>query len=233
MDFPSRGRALLEKIHYWKTRNRAGTTDRYAAVLEAEGMNEKLLNLRRLLLNCCSPQKHLSSEFARELLDTLRVEEANLPVCTAQASFLTERNIPILDRFVAQFFSRTVSPEVLRFRISDSLSFDMCRVFKDAHPVDFILEDDGTDTCKPRLAVYEEKSYRHNLDLFAFKLMPELDRLADELRVKHVMYQDVIHGEQKEFTAVDVEMAVFSFGTANRSYFECWYESEPTTLSLN
>jgi hypothetical protein len=230
LDFSRLGRPVLRKIHHWKTRNQGGTTEKYNVALNAEGIKEKLVGLQKML---SPPQRPVTAEFVCELLDTLRISYANLPVCSAQASFLTERTIPILDRFVAQFFSPTVSPRILRYTISDNSRFNMRRVFMDFQPMNFIIEDDGTNKCKPRLAVYEEKNYNHNRDVFAFTLIPDLDRIAGELREKRVTYQDAIHAEQKEFTAVDVEMAVFTFGMANEHYFRCWYESKPETLSLS
>jgi hypothetical protein len=106
----------------------------------------------------------------------LRVYGANLPVCSAQASFLCNRAIPILDRFVAQFYSLTLSPEILHFSKSN-----MVDVLRNINTVRFMIEDDGTHRCIPRLAVYGSRNYARNQDLFVFELLPELHRIAKEL----------------------------------------------------
>ena len=220
-DLSSLGKTLLQKIHHWKTQNRGKTTDKYIQVLDKD--MQIIPNLQKISFPVSRP---ISLQFVKELIDVLRVKYANLPVCTAQVSFLCNRTVPILDRFVAQFFSRTVSPEILRFT-----RFDMREVLRDITPISFVIEDDGTHKCRPRLAVYQQQNYDHNRDLFVFKLLPELNSIAEALNNQQVTYQD-IYGEPKEFTSVDVEMAVFAFGTQNRRYFQCWYERQPTHLDL-
>ena len=214
------GKPLLQKIHHWKTQNRARTTEKYAEILR--GNEEIIPSLQKLLPVSSS----LSPDFVKKLIDALRIGYANLPVCSAQASFLCNRALPILDRYVAQFFSHTVSPAIL--------SFDKCNmsaVLRDISTLGFVIEDDGTHKCIPRLAVYQPENYARNRDVFACELLPELNRIADELNDSNVTYQD-IYGKPKGFSSVDVEMAVFAFGTQNRRYFECWYREQPTSLGL-
>lgn len=220
-NLPSSEKLLLQKIHYWKTQNRGGTTDKYVRILEKD--TQIIPNLQKLF----SVWKTMSLDFIKELIEVLRVEYANLPVCSAQVSFLCNRAVPILDRFVAQFFSWTVSPEIL-----SSIQFNMHEVLRDITPISFVIEDDGTYRCIPRLAVYHNtQNYVRNRDLFVFELIPELNHIAKTLNNQEVTYQD-IYGKSKEFTNVDVEMAVFAFGTQNRRYFQCWYEGQPAHLDL-
>ncbi|MDH5694911.1 MAG: hypothetical protein OEZ47_17575 [Gammaproteobacteria bacterium] len=217
----SLGKPLLQKIHFWKTQNRGRTTDKYAQILDN---NTKIIpNLQKLLFSVSKPT---SLQFIEELISVLRIKYANLPVCSAQISFLCNRTVPILDRFVAQFFSRTVSPRILDFA-----QFNMREVLRDITTVSFVIEDDGTYRCRPRLAVYQKQNFVRNRDLFVSKLLPELNRIAKELNNQQVTYQD-IYGKPKEFTGVDVEMAVFAFGTQNRHYFQCWYEGQPIYLDF-
>lgn len=143
-DLSSLGKPLLQKIDYWKTQNRGRTTDKYIRILDKD--TQIIPNLQKLLFPVSRPK---SLQFIKELIDVLRVKYANLPVCSAQTSFLCNRAVPILDRFVAQFFSRTVSPEILSFA-----RFDMPEVLRDITPVSLVTEDDGTHKCRPRLAVY-------------------------------------------------------------------------------
>jgi hypothetical protein len=219
-DLNSLGKPLLIKIHFWKTQNRGKTTETYAQMLNKN--TEIIPNLQKLF----SVSRPLSLEYIKELIDNLRVYGANLPVCSAQASFLCNRAIPILDRFVAQFYSLTLSPEILHFSKSN-----MVDVLRNINTVRFMIEDDGTHRCIPRLAVYGSRNYARNQDLFVFELLPELHRIAKELNDSHVTYQD-IYGKLRGFSCVDVEMAVFAFGTQNRGYFQCWYEEQPTRLDL-
>jgi hypothetical protein len=216
----SLGKPLLEKIHRWKTQNRGKISDKYASILHND--TELIANLQKMF----PVSRPLSLGFVKDLVDVLRIECANLPVCSAQASFLCKRAVPILDRFVAQFFSKTVSPRILSLN-----QFAMRDVLRDIRPVSFVIEDDGTLSCRPRLAVYQRQNYVLNRDLFAFELLPELDRIAKALNNQQITYQDTF-GRPKEFASVDVEMAVFAFGTQNRCYFECWYRKQPTCLDF-
>lgn len=212
---------LLIEIHRWKTNNQKRISDRYQKVLMDDTKVVSFLQSKLPLKSLT-----LSPEFFKELLDTLKIKYCNLPICSAQASFLLNRELPVLDRFVAQFFSLTVSEGVLNYN-----QFDMNNVLRDIHPIRFRIEDDGTGRCVPRLAVYQHWSYRTNRFLFISQLTPELIRIAKSLSEKEVKYLD-IHDHAQDFSCVDVEMAVFAFSTKNRHYFECFYDRSPTRLNL-
>ena len=213
---------LLVKIHRWKTRNRSGITDDYQiALANSPGL---VRNLKRTLLR----QPSLNSDIANDLIGILRVENSNLPVCTAQVSFLSGRRFPILDRFVGQFFAQVVSRRILELPM-----FDMREVFRDIRPIPFIIEDDGSGKCKPRLAVYHNSNYERNRELFIHQLIPELDGIAKALNNERVGFRSV-NGEPMPFSSVDVEMAVFAFGTQNKEFFQCFYgESRPSILRVD
>ena len=212
---------LLVEIHQWKTNNQRGISKKYGEVLAKDTKVAPFLQS-----NFPLQSSTLSPTFFRKLLDTLKIRNCNLPICSAQASFLLNRKLPILDRFVAQFFSLTVSKHIL-----DYSQFDMNDVLQDIHPIVFKIEDSGTGLCIPRLAVYQRLSYEKNRYLFINQLIPELIRIAELLNKEEVKYED-IHGITRDFSCVDVEMAVFAFATKNRHHFECFYDKSPTKLSF-
>ena len=218
-DLATAGKALLCNVHQWKTKNQRGITNKYSQVLDE---NSNLIPDLQELFPAPIP---LTSQFIKKLLDTLKIKYCNLPICSAQASFLCHRTIPVLDRFVAQFFSKTLSPTIL-----DMVEFNMRQVLSDFSLIGFKIENDGTHRCKPRLAVYQRWGYQNNRDLFVYRLIPELDRIAEQLNEQQIAYLDMNDSPQ-EFTRTDVEMAVFAFGTQNRLYFECWFDGQPPTLS--
>lgn len=207
----SLGRALVH-IHGWKTGQQRGITRKYEESLR------KRRELLTHLLGFLPSTQLVTPDFFSSLLDDLRIPFCNLPVCSAQASFLLDRLTPIIDRFVAQFFSIKVSRSILELQ-----GYDMNRIFQDIVSVPFEIEDDGRGICVPRLAVYGNSCYRSNRDLFVRNLLPELRRIARVLN-NEGMYFRGIDRVNHEFTDVDVEMAVFAFGTQNRRYFECFYE---------
>jgi len=212
----------LVSIHRWKTQNQSGITDRYRIVLAKSPKSVR--NLKRVLLT----HPPLNSDIANDLIGILRMKNSNLPVCTAQVSFLCGRRFPILDRFVAQFFARVVSPRILELPM-----FNVREVFRDIRPIPFIIEDDGTGKCKPRLAVYQNSNYERNRELFIHQLIPELDGIAKALNNEQVEFRSV-NGESMQFSSVDVEMAVFAFGTQNKEFFQCFYSGNtPPSLRLD
>ena len=212
---------LLIDIHRWKTNNQRGISERYDRVLTD---NVEVVPFLQGNLPLKSPT--LSPEFFEEMLDTLKIRNCNLPICSAQASFLLNRKLPVLDRFVAQFFSLTMSENILNYS-----RFDMKNVLRDIHPIGFRIEDDGTRRCIPRLSVYQLWGYKANKSQFIGQLIPELIRLVKSLNREKVKYED-IHDLARDFSCVDVEMAVFAFSTQNRQYFQCFYEKSPTRLVL-
>lgn len=212
---------ILVKIHMWKTRNRSGTSDKYE--------RELLKNTRIIAFlqnNFPLKSSKVVPKFYERLLETLKINYCNLPTCSAQASVLLNRSVPILDRFVAQFFGFTMSKKIVEY---DKLN--MSEVLKDIHPTKFMIEDDGTSRCTPRLAVYQSTSYQKNKDLFVSQLIPELVRISGLLNESEVYYSDIF-GYSQKFTCVDVEMAVFAFSTQNVRFFKCFYKRKPTRLCL-
>lgn len=217
----SRIQKLLVGIHQWKTNNQRGISKKYGEVLAKD---TKVVPFLKSNFPLKSPT--LSPAFFRKLLETLKIRNCNLPVCSAQASFLLKRKLPVLDRFVAQFFSLTMSKHIFNYT-----QFDIKEVLQDIHPVMFRIEDSGTGFCIPRLAVYQRRSYEKNRFLFINQLIPELIRIAKLLNKEEVKYED-IHGMTQDFSCVDVEMAAFAFATKNRDYFECFYDKSPTRLGF-
>lgn len=212
---------LLVEIHRWKTNNQRGISERYEKVLTNDTKVVPFLQSKFPLKS-----RKISPTFFKELLDTLKIRNCNLPVCSAQASFLLNRKLPVLDRFIAQFFSLTMSQHIL-----DYSQFDMNKILRDIHPIRFRIEDSGTRRCVPRLAVYQKWSYKTNRSLFISQLIPELIKIAKLLNNEEVRYKD-IHGIMQDFTCVDVEMAAFAFATKKRHYFECFYNKSPTRLDF-
>ncbi len=205
----------LMQIHRWKTRNQAGITDKYAKQLDKEP--KRVRELQKLLpITSETPTMVLKSA-----LDLMRFPDCNLTVCTAQLSFLSGRVFPILDRFLAQFFSRKAHPMMLQWT-----EYDIFNVFESIGKINFILEDDGRSKGVPRLAVYTETSYRYNRNQYVDQLIPRLQNLAEELRNADMTYQG-IDRDQHHFTSVDLQMAIFIFGKKNTRLFKEFYKIPP------
>lgn len=212
---------VLVNIHNWKTNNRSGVSERYKKELKKD---RNVVSFLRE--NLPLELSKLEPEFYKKLLETLKLRYCNLPACSAQASFLLDRRLPVLDRFIAQFFSLIISENVLSYD-----QFDMNNVLSDIHPITFIIEDDGTGKCRPRLAVYQQWSYKTNKSLFVDQLIPQLIRISKLLDEEEIDYVDIF-GESQNFSCIDVEMAVFAFSTTNRKFFKCFYNKSPTRLNL-
>jgi hypothetical protein len=207
--------STLMQIHRWKTRNQAGITDKYARQLDKDP--RRVRELQKLLpITNETPNMVL-----KKALDLMRFPDCNLPVSTAQLSFLSRRVFPILDRFLAQFFSRKAHPMILQWA-----EYDILNVFETIGNINFILEDDGRGKGVPRLAVYTENSYRYNRDQFVDQLIPRLRNLAEELREADMTYQG-IDRDQHHFTSVDIQMAIFIFGKKNTRLFKQFYKTPP------
>ncbi|MFX1318043.1 MAG: hypothetical protein ACFE9D_04030 [Promethearchaeota archaeon] len=205
----------LIQIHRWKTRNQAGITDDYARQLDKAPKRLRELQ-KELPLTLKTP-----NEILKKALDLLRFSDCNLPVCTAQLSFLSDRVFPILDRFLAQFFSRKVHPMILKWA-----DFDIQNVFETLGIIDFALEDDGRGKGVPRMAVYTEKFYRYNRNLFVDELIPRLQNLARQLSEADITYEG-IDRNLHYFTSVDLQMAIFIFGKKNPRLFRQFYKVPP------
>jgi hypothetical protein len=207
--------SALIQVHRWKTRNQARSTDRYARQVEKDP--RRLRDLQRLLpITSQTPNADL-----KKALDLMRFPDCNLPVCTAQLSFLSGRVFPILDRLLAQFFSRRVHPLMLQWA-----DFDLLNVFKTIGTIDFVLEDDGRGKGVPRLAVYNESPYRRNRNLYVEEFIPRLQHLAKQLQDADLTFQD-INRNQQHFSSVDVQMAIFIFGKRNPKLFKGFYKTHP------
>jgi len=207
--------STLMQIHRWKTRNQAGITDKYARQLDKEP--KRVRELQKLL----PITKETPNMVLKNVLDLMRFPDCNLPVCTAQLSFLSGRVFPILDRFLAQFFSRKAHPMILQWA-----EYDILNVFETIGKINFILEDDGRNKEVPRLAVYTENSYRYNRDQYVEQLIPRLQNLAMELQGGDLTYQG-IDRDQHHFTSVDLQMAIFMFGKKNPRLFKKFYKTLP------
>jgi len=215
---PDKLRSILIRIHEWKTGGRI--TSLYRETLNSE------MSLIQKIITYIPPKERFLVDSFNDLLDVLKVKYCNLPVASAQSSFLLNRTTPIIDRFVAQFFSRKVSKRILQIE-----KWDMKSVFGDLNQIPFKIQDDGTGRCVPRLAVYDESSYQRNKSLFLNFLLPKLDIISKILNRMNVNYQG-LEGSLQNFTPVDVEMAIFSFGSQNREHFQCFYDgpSIPTLI---
>jgi hypothetical protein len=89
----------LVEIHRWKTNNQTDITIDYRKTLDLKGREYlgKILDL--------APFDTIEKLLG--LIRMLKIPNCNLPICSAIASFIYKRqDVPIIDRFVAQFFSR-------------------------------------------------------------------------------------------------------------------------------
>ena len=191
----------LINIHNWKNNNRMGVTNRYRRELESKGRTylEELLNTSTLD----------DTDNLEGVIRHLKIRECNLPTCTAIASFLYGRmSVPIVDTLVAQFLAGKFSRFDL---VSDTVS-----AIRWIGHIAFRLEDPGTG--RLRLAVYKPYDFESNLKLFTQRLIPECERISQALSAAGHTY-DGIDSNDREFTLVDVEMAIFSWSSRNRHLF--------------
>ncbi len=201
----------LLQIHRWKTRNHAGITDKYAKEISKD--RGRLRELLKLL----PVPAEWSPEAMKKILNCLRVKYSNLPVCTTQLSFLSGRQFPLIDRYIAQFMSRKVHPQILKWA-----EFDIAGVFETLGVFDFRIEDDWRNEGIPMLAVFTKEDYRHNRDLYLTHYVPKLIQLAKQLQEEKATFRGI---DQKEylFSAVDLQMAVFTFAKQNPHLFKKFY----------
>jgi len=193
--------SVLVKIHRWKTQNRQGQTSKYCRTLQSLGMGY----LNRLLgFGPFTDTQNLGI-----LIDHLKVTNCNLPVCTAIASFLYGRkSVPILDRFLSQFFARE-----FRLNLVDGQTSQVLRYVKN---IKFRIEDGGAGNL--RLAVYTRSGFNYNLNVYLNEFTPECVRIGEELSGSGIGYTD-IHGRCVELLPIDVEMAVFSWAIRHKNLF--------------
>lgn len=207
--------STLMQIHRWKTRNQAGITNKYAKQLDKEP--KRVRELHKLL----PFTSETPNVILKKVLDLMQFPDCNLPVCTAQLSFLSGRKFPILDRFLAQFFSRKVHPMILQWA-----EYDILNVLETIGKIDFALEDDGRGKGVPRLEVYTQTAYRYNRNLYVDQLIPRLQNLAEQLQEADMRYQG-IERNQHHFASVDLQMAIFIFGKKNTRLFKQFYKAPP------
>ena len=199
--------ALID-IHQWKTNNRGGTTEEYRKSLDERGSGY----LKQLL----SSSTFKDTNNLDEVLRKLKIDESNLPVCTAIASFMYDRkDVPIIDRFLAQFFAR-------EFKVSATDS-ETKEVLSWVRVIDFKLDNGGKKLRDGkralRLAVYSKRGFSENLNLYTNKLVPECERIAKALNVGEHRYSD-IYGESRKFAPIDVEMAIFAWANKHAKLFD-------------
>jgi hypothetical protein len=196
-------RSVLIEIHRWKTNNRQKQTQKYSATLKSKCSSyfEKLIQM--------APFEDISK--LRDLIMHLKVTNCNLPVCSAIASFFyCRKKVPIIDRFLAQFFSR-------KFKLN-LINEDTSQVINSVKIINFKLERPGKDS-NLRLAVYTDEGFKENLKIYLEEFIPECERIANLLTQSGTRYIDW-HGNTTEFTPQDVEMAIFSWATKNSALFE-------------
>jgi len=127
------------------------------------------------------------------------------------ASFIYNRqNVPILDRFLAQFFARKFS--------LNNVDDDTAQVIKYLKSIPFRLEDDGSGSGNLRLSVYSLPGFNYNLSEYTTEFVPECNRIAQILRQSNTTYCDT-QGKMLEFYPIDVEMAIFSYATKHNNLF--------------
>lgn len=193
--------ASLVDIHRWKTNNRSGITTEYQ-----KSLNSKKAEYFIEIFNL-SPFD--TNEKLGILIGKLKIPNCNLPVCSAMASYIYNRkNVPILDRFVAQFFLKD-------FDVGD-VDEDIKLVLQYVKKIPFKLEDGGNGNI--RLSVYTSFGFEENLNKYIKIFVPECNRIAQDLYKSKIKYCD-IQGNLNDFFPVDVEMAVFSYAMKHSDLF--------------
>ncbi len=144
-------------------------------------------------------------ENLRQVIDHLDIGYCRLPSATAIASFLYGREyVPIIDRYVARFFGEEIQPDEIQHILEWTANME------------FVFAANG------RLVVPSspEGGYDYNKRLYIDEFVPECRRIADSLNEGGYHYQDVDEEmTEREFTPVDVEMAIFSWAMQNRNLY--------------
>lgn len=216
----------LVSIHLWKTNNILGQTDKYQEYLESLGMIASKREIKRKIQETGNTPKQMQWIYTEKLLKKssfngidrleeviryLKVRHCNLPACSAIASFLYGRlDVPVVDRFIAQFFAKEIH--------KNDISAGTHEVLYWITNIPFKLEDDGRGKGRLRLAVYTSRGFDYNLKQY-HQLVSECSDIADALNANGYSYDD-INGFRQEFTPIDVDMAIFSWATKNRSLFD-------------
>jgi hypothetical protein len=195
---------ILVAIHEWKTKNRGGQSTSYAKVLSKNpSMLEKVIELMPLSINA-------SAEEVITFLMLLDMKHSRVPVCTAQLSFLSGRQFPILDRYIGQLMSQQFDPLLFK-----SKEYDFKEICQIIGKIDFAIVKGASGT---RSLATQGASNTRNRKLYATQLIPQLKDVAEQLNMIGVQYK-AHDGTFYQFTCVDVEMALFAFATHNARYF--------------
>lgn len=195
---PESLKSALIRVHYWKS-NRTGS--RYEKTLKKYNPEyfERLLGM----------SVYSGIDKLEQVIRHLKIKNCNLPVCTAIASFLYgRRDVPIIDNYVAQFFAR-------RFNIN-RYDEEMKEILSWIAEINFKLETFSATHRKLRLAVYSDSGFNHNLSLYINEFVPECDHIAKALSASGYSYSG-IDDKSREFTPIDVEMAIFSWAMKNKN----------------
>jgi hypothetical protein len=104
--------------------------------------------------------------------------------------------------------------------------YDIPSVFEIIGSIDFALEDDGRGKGVPRMAVYTDRYYRYNRNLYVNELIPRLQNLTNQFCEADFTYQG-IDRKLHYFTSVDFQMAIFIFGKKNPRLFKQFYKRLP------
>jgi len=196
---------VLVAIHKWKTKNRGNRSTRYGETLaRKQTILEKLFEHLPITFDA-TPNEIIT------FLELLDMDYSRMPVCSAQLSFLSERQFPILDKFIGQVMSQTFDPLLLK---SKDYGFqDICLVLGN---IDFRIVK---GTKGKRSLATQGNSNKVNRELYATELIPQLDHAAQQLNDLGIHYT-AVDGSSQRFNCVDVEMAIFAFATHNQRYFE-------------
>ena len=187
-------------VHRWKSER---TTTRYEKALKEKGRAylDKLLNL----------SDFTGTNDLEAVVGHLKIPYCNLPVCSAIASFLYGRkDVPIVDRFVAQFFTGEIHRNMA--------DIETRAVLRWIDVIPFRLEDDGSGKGRLRLSVYTSSGFNYNLKQY-HQLVSDCSDIADALNANGCIYYNT-DGFREKFTPIDVEMAIFSWATRNSRLFD-------------
>jgi len=191
---PNALKEAMVKIHCWKTQNRQNQTRKYENALALQPANyfQDLLKMAPFT----------GTTNVQRIIEHLKIQNCNLPVCTAIASFLYGRSsVAVVDKFLSMFFSfRCQVPTV---------------VIKYVKPIYFVLEQSGRGL---RLAVYNQGNYEKNRDIYVKDFLNECSDIANDLNRNGVTFYDG-DGQKHLFLPVDVEMAIFAWCSKNAKLF--------------
>jgi len=186
---------VLVDIHKWKTKNRSGGSTLYGETINTE------LNWLNQILEQFPISSDISADKIIAILEQLDRDYAKMPVCSAQLSFLSNRQLPIVDRYVGQFMSQKFDRAL--FKSKDHDFHEICQILG---KVDFAIDK------STRNLATQGSSNNRNRELYARKMVPKLKQVANQLNALRVTY-NAIDGTNQAFTCVDVEMTLFASAT--------------------